>query len=154
LQAKVGTLDNKHVSLGALEEKFWRNFCEAVGRADLIEDYTELDRQPFLIAELTTLFSKKTAAEWDEVLGEVDCCFTPVKNPADIANDPHYQARGMLGQFSDGTPWMRSPIHINGSEPEPANVIPGYGEHTRTVLEEFGYSPTEIDALTATGAVK
>ena len=148
------TLDNRHVSLAALEEKFWRSFCKAVDRADLIEGYTELERQPFLIAELTTLFGKKTAAEWDAVLGDADCCFMLVKAPADIADDPHYQARGMLGQFDDGTPWMRSPIHISESDLTPENVVPGYGEHTREVLAEIGYNSTEIDGLAAAGAIK
>jgi len=148
------TLDQRYVSLGALEEKFWRNFCEAVGRKDLIEGYTAMDRQPYLIDELRAIFNAKTAAEWDELLGDVDCCFSLVKEPGAIAEDPHYQARGMLGQFADGTPWMRSPVRISASDPQPANLVPGYGEHTRAVLAEFGYSPTEIDALTVSGAVK
>lgn len=30
------TKDGRYMSLGALEEKFWKNFCEALGREDLI----------------------------------------------------------------------------------------------------------------------
>jgi crotonobetainyl-CoA:carnitine CoA-transferase CaiB-like acyl-CoA transferase len=60
----------------------------------------------------------------------------------------------LLGQFEDGTPWMRSPARISGSEPTIGNVIPGYGEHTREVLLEAGYDDDAIDALIAAGAVK
>ncbi len=30
------TKDGRHMSLGALEPKFWMNFCEAIGRKDRI----------------------------------------------------------------------------------------------------------------------
>jgi crotonobetainyl-CoA:carnitine CoA-transferase CaiB-like acyl-CoA transferase len=146
--------DGEPVSLAALEPKFWSNFCHAIGREDLLDGYLEAEKQAGLMAELDRIFSEQNADEWQAMLGDVDCCFTVVKHPADIADDPHYQARGLLGQFEDGTPWMRSPARISGSEPPIENIIPGYGEHTRAVLLESGYDNDAIDALMAAGAVK
>jgi hypothetical protein len=125
-----------------------------IGREDLLDGYLEAEKQARLIAELNRVFAEKSANEWQAILGDVDCCFTVVKHPAEIADDPHYQARGLLGQFEDGTPWMRSPARISGSEPTIENVIPGYGEHTREVLLEADYDDDAIDALIAAGAVK
>jgi crotonobetainyl-CoA:carnitine CoA-transferase CaiB-like acyl-CoA transferase len=146
--------DGESVSLAALEPKFWSNFCHVIGREDLLDGYLEAEKQARLIAELNRVFAEKNADEWQAILGDVDCCFTVVKHPAEIADDPHYQARGLLGQFEDGTPWMRSPARISGSEPTIENVIPGYGEHTREVLLEADYDDDAIDALIAAGAVK
>lgn len=148
------TLDGRSVALGALEEKFWANFCNAVQRPDLIEGYLEQDRQPYLITELNGMFSTKTADEWDTLLTDAECCFTVVKQPGEIADDPHYQARQMLGVFEDGTPWMRSPIRISESEPVPENSIPRYGEHTHEVLREFGYTQDEIKVLALAEVIK
>lgn len=132
------TQDGRHVSLGALEEKFWTNFCNAVDRPDLIENYLAPSRQTTLIATLTDLFKSKSTADWEAQLGDADCCFTVVKHPQEIADDPHLQARGMLGTFEDGTPWMRSPIRISDSDPHIVNEVPDYGEHTESILSDEG----------------
>jgi formyl-CoA transferase len=46
-----------------------------------------------------------------------------------------------------------SPIQIAGEAKRPARRAPAIGEHSREVLAFFGYQPTEIDALIASGAV-
>lgn len=143
------TRDKEAVALGALEEKFWTNFCNAIERTDLIEDYLLPRRQEYLIKEIAQTFSLKTLHEWDQLLTPADCCFTIVRNPDKIADDPHYQARGMLGTFQDGTPWMRSPVRLSESQPIVENNVPRYGEHTREVLLEAGYEKYEIDAFEA-----
>lgn len=141
------TRDGKHVALGALEPKFWQNFCNAVGRPDLIDNYLDPTRQEYLRVELGGIFTMRTLAEWDQALGSVDCCFSVVNTPAQVSSDPHFTARGMLGQFADGTPWMRSPIRISGSEPTLRNDVPSYGADTRAVLSAAGYSAEEIEEL-------
>lgn len=139
--------DGRALALGALEPKFWANFCNAIERPDLIDGYLAPDRQDYLINEVKGIFSIRTADEWQRLLGEADCCFTVANQPHEIADDPHYKARGMLGVFDDGTPWMRSPIRVSESEPAINNVIPAYGAHTREVLLDAGYSDAEIEGF-------
>lgn len=145
--------DGRAVTLGAIEPKFWERFCTAVERPDLIPGYTAPARQAYLRVELTELFALRPAADWDALLTPVDCCFALVNAPADITDDPHIAGRGMLGVGADGTPWMRSPVRMSDAPFQPGDV-PGYGQHTRAVLGEAGYSGAEIDALIAAGAVK
>lgn len=147
------TRDGQYVALGALEPKFWANFCNAVGRPDLIEHHINPARQEYLRVELGGMFSMRTAAEWDALLGSADCCFSLVNSPDAIANDPHFKAREMLGVFADGTPWMRSPVRLSDSKPQISSDVPNYGQHTRAVLENAGYSPAEVDELLAAGVV-
>jgi crotonobetainyl-CoA:carnitine CoA-transferase CaiB-like acyl-CoA transferase len=139
--------DGVSLALGALEEKFWANFCRAVDRPDWIADHQRPDRQAALIQEVQALFATQSAAEWHTRLEPADCCFSVVNAPGDAANDPHFKARQMLGQFPDNTPWMRSPIRISGAEAVPENQIPGYGQHSRQILTEFGFSQDSIDRL-------
>jgi crotonobetainyl-CoA:carnitine CoA-transferase CaiB-like acyl-CoA transferase len=60
----------------------------------------------------------------------------------------------MLGLFDDGTPWMRSPVRLNDSDPSPENRVPGYGEHTGEVLSEAGFTPEDIAALQKQGVIR
>jgi crotonobetainyl-CoA:carnitine CoA-transferase CaiB-like acyl-CoA transferase len=146
--------DGKLVSLAALEPKFWSNFCHAVGRADLSDsDYQDPARQADLKQELVDLFATRTADDWDALLTPADCCFALVNTPGTMADDPHIQARGMLGIGTDGAPWMRSPVRLSDELFEIGRV-PGYGEHTREVLREAGYSDDQIDDLVAAGAIQ
>ncbi len=140
------TGDGRSVALGALEPKFWANFCNALNRPDLIEDYLVPERQAELIIIVADIFAQKTADEWNALLSDKDCCFTLVKSPAEIADDPHLQARKMLGVFDDGTPWMRSPIRISDSEPHIENVVPAYGADTENILKQSNISDDRFDA--------
>lgn len=145
--------DNKHISLAALEPKFWRNFCTAIERPDLIPDYLAPERQVYLRAELEGIFATYTAAEWQAHLKDADCCFAVVNPPGALADDPHVQARGMAGQGHSGIPWMRTPIFISGDSFTPG-AAPGYGEHTRSVLDEAGYSQDDVAALLSAGIIR
>ncbi len=143
--------DGKPVALAALEPKFWANFCKAVGRPDLIEDYQSPARQPYMLAEVAGIFALRSAAEWDDLLRDADCCYTPVNTLNTIADDPHIQARDLMGAASDGVPWLRSPFRLDSAAP---GAAPGYGEHTRIVLHSAGYTEAEIDALYAAGVAQ
>lgn len=146
--------DGDPVALAALETKFWTNFCTAVERPDWIDGYLDPTRQTALIAEVAALFATRPAAAWDTLLTPADCCFTRITPPGRIHTDAHFSARGLLGLFADGTPWMRSPIRINDSDPVIENAVPGYGAHTRSVLQEAGYSTDDIEALLAAGIAR
>jgi crotonobetainyl-CoA:carnitine CoA-transferase CaiB-like acyl-CoA transferase len=145
--------DGRAVTLAAIEPKFWERFCHAVERPDLIPGHTAPTRQAYLHIELAELFALRPAAEWDARLTPVGCCFALVNTPAEIATDTHIVGRGMLGVQPDGTPWMRSPVRLSDTPFQPEDA-PGYGEHTRAVLGETGYTEAEIDVLIAAGAVK
>jgi alpha-methylacyl-CoA racemase len=144
--------DGQAVSLGALEEKFWLNFCQAVERPDLIPLHNQLDQQKQLRDELTALFAQKTASEWEASLDGVDCCFMRARPAGELHLNEHLQARDMLGIHDDGTYWMRSPIRVSDF---PLNhTIPDYGEHTAEVLREIGLGQDQIENLQNNGVIR
>ncbi len=145
--------DRQAMALGAIEPKFWANFCNAVEHPEWLDDYTNPARQGDLIRQLSELFKTKTAKEWDSLLGDVDCCFTLVHPPKSLSDDPHAKARQMVGKDDNGIPWMRSPVRL-GDDSIPMDSAPQYGEHTDTILKSIGYSDNELTKLKYAGVIE
>lgn len=90
------TADDRFVALAPIEEKFWAAFCQAVERSDWIARQFEAMPQTELIAQVQELFAQRSLAAWQELLTEVDCCFEPVLELAEVAEHPQVQARQLL----------------------------------------------------------
>lgn len=92
------TQDACFVTLGAIEPKFWANFCTAVERTDWIARQTETLPQRALIEEVAALFAARGAAQWEALLGPVDCCFAIVLEAHEVAGHPQIAARGQAAR--------------------------------------------------------
>jgi alpha-methylacyl-CoA racemase len=110
--------DGRFVTLAAIEEKFWRNFCEAVGRPDLIARQWEAMPQNALTAEVAAVFAGQPAVAWEAKLGPVDCCFGLVVDPSEVPAHPQIAARRMI-ERRGATLEALFPAHVNGQPPAP-----------------------------------
>lgn len=73
------TSDKRHMALGALEEKFWKNFCEATGKQDWIKWHKEgPEKYDDFRKDIASLFKTKSMTEWDQLLKDKECCASPV----------------------------------------------------------------------------
>jgi crotonobetainyl-CoA:carnitine CoA-transferase CaiB-like acyl-CoA transferase len=101
------TADGRHVTVGALEPKFFARLCEVVDRPDLSAlQYT--DGQDVLAAELAAIFAGRTLAEWLELFDDEDVCVGPVWTRAEAAAEFAREATGAvaaLGEHTDA--WRR-----------------------------------------------
>lgn len=145
--------DGVPVTLAALEPKFWRSFCDAVQHPEWGAYHGQTDAQPQLRQMLAELFATRTAAEWDALLTPADCCFMVASTAGAVHESPHFRARGMLGVGDDGQPWMRSPVRLDGHQ-APIGAVPGYGEHTYSVLLDYGFTAAEAQELSESQCVK
>ncbi|MBM4323444.1 MAG: CoA transferase, partial [Deltaproteobacteria bacterium] len=94
------TKDERHMSLGALEPKFWKNFCEAVGKKDLIlKQFIEGEERVRIIEEIKHLFMTKNQKEWTDFFKEVDACCEPVLTLDEVFQHPHVLHRKMLIEY-------------------------------------------------------
>src|SRR3990170_9131132 len=71
------TADDRQLTVGALEPKFFRRLCELVGRPKLAERQYAEDQEA-LAAELASVFAERPLAEWLEHFGDEDVCVGPV----------------------------------------------------------------------------
>lgn len=113
------TRDERHVSLGAIEPKFWHGFCAAAGRPDWIARHHEPMPQTGLIGEVATLFAAMTLAEAEARFDPADCCFAPVLSLPEALATPHVAARGLVVKGEDGLAQALFPVHVDGRPPRP-----------------------------------
>jgi len=132
------TRDNRFVTLAALEMKFWRNFCYAVGRADWVERQSEPLPQTVLTQELAHLFLQKDLSQWMATLETVDCCFEPVHELSELSQNSQIQDRGILQECADiSSPSLEVlfPACIEGQPP--AKRSPLRSHSAKDVLDKW-----------------
>ena len=147
-----------YVTLGALEPKFWAEFCRGVGREDLLDRAFDPPGSAAHRA-LSDIFAARTREEWRAFASEHECCLEPVLDLDEALGGEQVAARGMvveLAQPGADRPvrLLGVPVKLSRTPADPTRAPgPGLGQHTSEVLAEAGYSAEEIDALLDAGAV-
>lgn len=139
------TLDGRYVALGALEAKFWRTFCDELGRDDWREQPEDPEARRRIRHELAELFASRPLDYWVERFAGVDCCLTPVLTLEEAMRDPQLAARRMFVGRGGGTDYA-FPIKFDPPVQPGDAPAPGLGQHTREVFEEIGYAPPPGEA--------
>ncbi|MFL5953064.1 MAG: CoA transferase [Gaiellaceae bacterium] len=74
------TSDGRHLTVAALEPKFWQNLCDLLDRPDLTDRAFDAE-----LPELAELFRTRTQRDWLELLEGRDTCVGPVLTLAEAA---------------------------------------------------------------------
>jgi alpha-methylacyl-CoA racemase len=80
------TEDGRHLTVGALEPKFFARLCELLERPELAARQYD-DEQEAVAEELARVFSSETLEHWLLVLDDEDVCVGPVATLAEAAAD-------------------------------------------------------------------
>jgi len=152
------TKDDKYITIGALEEKFWNNLCRALEREDLIPHQHATGSQgDEVVAQLEKIFLTKTRDEWAEYLEGFEICHGPVNDFQETFSDPQVLHRGMILEVDHPTEGrikqVGFPIKFSETPGRVRLPSPGYGEHTKEVLQELGYSEGNIETLERSGVI-
>ncbi|MCO4793219.1 MAG: CoA transferase [Bacteriovoracaceae bacterium] len=76
------TKDEKFMALGAVEKKFWVEFCKAIEKPDWVDRHPGVGSEYSPLSnDIQTIVSTKSREEWTTLFKEVDACFTPVLEP-------------------------------------------------------------------------
>jgi len=125
--------DGRHVALGAVEYKFFAEFCQRAGRADLLKlPFAVGDKGLPLREALTALFKTRPRDEWETLAADHDTCVSAVLGMDEVLSDPQVQARGMVQQVN-GKPAFAMPIHFSNGLTRQGES-PKLGEHNEEVL--------------------
>jgi crotonobetainyl-CoA:carnitine CoA-transferase CaiB-like acyl-CoA transferase len=136
--------------------------AKAIGRADLLTDPRFSDPAKLVanMQQLTAILDEVLAAQpmthWYEVFNSVHVTFGVVREPQEVINDPQLRANDIVvpleGAGGKLTSTISSPIQVHGVAKVPARRAPALGEHNEVVLQQLGFSASEIDGLRASGA--
>ena len=81
-----GTADGRHLTVGALEPKFFARLCELIGRSELVERQYAADQHD-LADELSEIFEARSLADWLVHFGDEDVCVGPVWTRDEAASE-------------------------------------------------------------------
>lgn len=153
--------DGQYVLIAGNGDSIYKRLMTLIGRSDLGEDpeLAQNDGRAKRVAEIDAAINEWTAKHnLDEVLAALLVAQVPsgkIYTAKDIAQDPHYRARGVIES-------VRS---ANGLEVEVPGIIPKLsqnpgsiryraptlGEHTDAVLKSAGLSEEQIATLKKSG---
>lgn len=141
--------DGKYISLGALEPKFWKKFCQIVDKPAWEDRYYAYgEENEKLKIEMTRMFKSRTRDEWIDLVGVADICLTPVLDIPEMEADPHIRARQMIVEHHQpqlgAIKGIGLPLKFSHTHSLPPRPAPALGEHTLQLLEELGFTEKDV----------
>jgi crotonobetainyl-CoA:carnitine CoA-transferase CaiB-like acyl-CoA transferase len=95
-------------------------------------------------------------SHWYEVFSGVHVTFGAVRGPEEVISDPQLQLNDVVvpleGAGGALTSTISSPIYVHGISKVSAKRAPALGEHSDEVLQQLGFTATEIESLHTSGA--
>ena len=148
------TSDHKWVTVGAIESRFYRELLVRLGLdKDDLPGQNDKAGWPALRLRFEEIFRQRTRDEWVKVFEGSDACFAPVLELAEVRQHPHAVARGMF-KVVDGIEHPMPAPRFSRTIPEVASGPALAGEHTESVLLEWGVSDANIASLRTAGAIR
>lgn len=151
------------VNIGAANQANWLRLVEVIGKPELAEDTRFVDNSdrmqnlPALIDILTQSFKQNSTGDWLARLEAAGIPAGPVQSIGDMLKDPQVLAREMVVEVEHSrlgpVKALGSPVKFSHTPTDIKRGAPLLGEHTREILNEYGYSDSEIDDLAAAGDV-
>jgi len=147
------TADAKYVSVGAIEERFYRELLRRLGLGgENLPDRSDRSGWPRLRERIGDVFRTKTRDEWVRVMEGSDACFAPVLSMAEAPEHPHNKARGTFvdvdGVVQPGPAprFSRTPGAIQHGPARP-------GQNVIESLREWGLTADDLAEISRSGAL-
>lgn len=148
--------------------KEWELFSALIGRDEMAVDErfatnrARLENVDALEIELSAAIRERTTDEWFGLLEPANvCALGKVNTIADLFDDPHVAARGMLIDIpmpygKPGTLKLpNSPLHLSGTPAVVGRPMPEHGGDTDEVFEHWlGMKREDTESLRLRGIVK
>jgi len=142
------TADGRFISIGAVENRFWKRLCEILGVPEYASLQYNEERKAELIDFMRTAFKKKSLDEWSDILASEDVCWGRIQNLQEVLEDPLFAEREMVLEISGKDGKKRKtfgiPVKLSGTPGSVRTPPPGFGENTEDILRELGYNDEKI----------
>lgn len=147
------TSDGKWLSIGSIEPQFYALLMQKAGLPE--QPFAgQMDSQnwPAMKTQLADVIRTKTRDEWCALMEGSDVCFAPVLSLQEAPDHPHNRARESFITVNNVV--QPAPVpRFSRTAPAVPTAMAAVGQHSREVLESYGFVATEINELIACGAV-
>lgn len=151
------TSDGRCISIGAVEFRFWKTFCDVLGKPEYAPLQYDDGRRAEIIDHVRDAFKRKTLAEWEKELGDLEVCWSRVNTLSEVLEAPLFRERGMVvdmeGRDGVSTPAIGVPVKLSDTPGSIRTPPVNFGESTASVLEELGYTESRIREFREEGAI-
>ena len=151
------TADKRFISIGALENRFWKNLCELFDVPEYIPLQYDDDRSGEIISFFRASFKKKPLDEWAGILKDQEVCWGRIQSLPEILEDPNFLSREMVVSITDGNGIAQKalgiPVKLSDTPGSIRTPPVGFGENTLKILEELGYTESEVERFRERGVV-
>ncbi len=144
-------------------EKFWLLLCQALEIEELTADQRfvkmgdRLTHKEELNAILNNVFSKKTNAEWEEILSKAGVPFAPVNTIDKAFDNPALQHRDMIisiDHFGKDLRFFGNPIKMSKTPISEYTTPPRLGANNEEIFGKYlGLSPDDLAELKKEGTL-
>ena len=150
-----------HICMLAYTDPQWRKFWDTVGKAEMSNDprFLNLATRSQNIADLYRIAGEslqgKTTDEWLEIFENLDIPCARIASLDEVFNDPHLSAVGLFEKAAHPTEgdivMTQLPFRFSDTKISMERLQPKFGEHSRDILSEAGYSDSEVNSLFESG---
>lgn len=149
------------VNIGAANQANWERLLTAIGAPELNNDHRfsnnskRMANLDALVEVLTEIFRTRTSADWLERLDAAGVPAGPVLSIKEMQEDPQTIAREMVPEtdhpVAGRVQSLGLPVKLSETPGGVVRPAPLFGQHTREVLGELGYSDSDIERIVSSG---
>ena len=152
------------LNIGGANQANWERIADVLGHPEWRDDprfRTNSDRMSnldVLAQKINEVLGTRNRAEWIEAFDAAGVPVGPVHSIGEALAHPQTLARGMVVDLvhpqAGPTKAVGCPVHFSATPTAITRPAPLLGEHTRALLQDYGYSDAEIDRFVADGVVE
>jgi crotonobetainyl-CoA:carnitine CoA-transferase CaiB-like acyl-CoA transferase len=157
------TADDRWLVLAMLQPgRYWPEFCQRIGRDDLIVDErfattkALMANAPAAAQIVEEALAARPLAEWIARFAGMEGQWAVVQDPWEVGQDPAMRANGLIAEVIDaeGAPreLVANPVQFDQKPPQLTRA-PQFAEHTDEILRGLGKSDDDLISLKVSGAV-
>lgn len=155
---------DRPIIIAAGTPDFWRGFCRAIDRPDLLEDERfatmddRVDNRDALADIVEPIIAAESSEYWIERLHAEDVPAGPIYDTKTVWEDEHVRKRElhrtMDREDREDADVIDHPVHFTALTTQLEVAPERLGQSTNNVLQRHGYSAEELETLREEGAIE